>query len=535
MKRQLLNLFIAIVLMAGCSKDDSGTDEPALSNQKVINSFKFLASENETLKTDVVATINNNDKIISATLPQGSDLSGLKPAISISELAKVTPSDATRLDFSEPVKYAVIAEDGSSQVYTANIDVIKNTEAKIESYKILVSVNSDGSNDDQIYYDIEGIIDHDNKTISIAIPEGSISTELIPTMEYSSDATITPQAEEAIFEGMTYKITSENGNSNTYSLQIETVPNERKILLDLYRSNISNWLTWDISSLDISEWEGITVYDHRVIQIDLPNKNISVLTADLGKLSQLTDLAIQNTDSSEKISSIPNEIGNLENLRSLFLNGNNLTDIPPSIGNLSNLDRLALNSNRLYSIPDEIGNLSNLKWLILSDNNISTLPSSIGNLSSLTELFLNDNRLYSLPDELSQLPLIKTLRLSNNKLTDVQQSIEQMSAVESIDLSYNSFASFPTKILQMQSLKAITMDGNELFTIPSDLGNMSALELASFYRNSLVNIPEELSKLTNLKQLNIKRNFLRSIPQAVCNMEATYGTEIIKDNRTNCN
>ncbi len=69
----------------------------------------------------VIAKIDNTTKTITATVSSTADLSKLKPNITVSERAKVTPASGTILDFSKPVSFTVTAEDGSTQVYTATI------------------------------------------------------------------------------------------------------------------------------------------------------------------------------------------------------------------------------------------------------------------------------------------------------------------------------------------------------------------------------------------------------------------------------
>ena len=54
-------------------------------------------------------------------------------------------------------------------------------------------------------------------------------------------------------------------------------------------------------------------------------------------------------------------IGNLTNLRYLYLSSNQLTKLPREIGNLTNLEKLYLSNNRLTELPREIGNLTNLE------------------------------------------------------------------------------------------------------------------------------------------------------------------------------
>ena len=77
---------------------------------------------------------------------------------------------------------------------------------------------------------------------------------------------------------------------------------------------------------------------------------------------------------------IPAELGNLSNLTDLNLSGNRLTGkIPPELGNLSNLRDLYLHDNDLSGeIPPELGSPSNLTELALSYNDLSgCVPSSL--------------------------------------------------------------------------------------------------------------------------------------------------------------
>ena len=101
---------------------------------------------------------------------------------------------------------------------------------------------------------------------------------------------------------------------------------------------------------------------------------------------------------------IPPEIGNLVNLRELYLYNNQLTgEIPPEIGNLINLESLYLEKNGLTgTIPPEIGQLINLKWLHLSDNQLEgEIPPEIGNLTNLEYLGLSINQLSgTIPEEI---------------------------------------------------------------------------------------------------------------------------------------
>ena len=82
----------------------------------------------------------------------------------------------------------------------------------------------------------------------------------------------------------------------------------------------------------------------------------------------------------------------------LFLKRNNLTngEIPTELGNLTNLRYLYLTLNQLSGgIPTELGNLSNLEWLLLNDNTslMGALPQSLTGLTKLRTFRFNNTGL----------------------------------------------------------------------------------------------------------------------------------------------
>ena len=117
---------------------------------------------------------------------------------------------------------------------------------------------------------------------------------------------------------------------------------------------------------------------------------------------------------------LPPELGNLANLKRLFIHGNLTGGIPPELGNLANLKSLGLQNNQLSGeIPPELGNLTSLKSLDLSNNQFTgRIPPELVNLSNLENLYLSNNQLTGeISDALINLPSLENLHLSNNQLT----------------------------------------------------------------------------------------------------------------------
>jgi len=94
---------------------------------------------------------------------------------------------------------------------------------------------------------------------------------------------------------------------------------------------------------------------------------------------------------SKNLTTLPPTIGNLKNLKRLWLSDNELRTLPPEIGNLTNLDTLDVSHNQIRVLPPEIGNLTKLKYLDLRNNRLTTLPPQIGNLTNLKRLYLRGN------------------------------------------------------------------------------------------------------------------------------------------------
>jgi Leucine-rich repeat (LRR) protein len=116
------------------------------------------------------------------------------------------------------------------------------------------------------------------------------------------------------------------------------------------------------------------------------------------------------------LTSLPDAIGNMEQLESLHAANNHIRDLPTSFFSLKNLTFLDLSSNKLRQLSDGIGQLTQLHSLLLYDNRLRLIPDSISMLKHLTTLWLGRNRLRTLPRSLTQL---KQLDWKHNYLSTI--------------------------------------------------------------------------------------------------------------------
>ena len=223
----------------------------------------------------------------------------------------------------------------------------------------------------------------------------------------------------------------------------------------------------------------------------------------------------------EGLTTLPGEIGQLGNLTTLYLDGNQLTTLPGEIGQLGNLTTLDLRGNKLTTLPGEIGQLGNLRKLDLRYNQLTTLPGEIGQLGNLTWLDLSYNQLTTLPGEIGQLGNLTELYLSGNQLTTLPGEIGQLGNLTILDLR-GKLTTLPGEIVQLGNLTILGLS-RKLTTLPGEIGQLGNLRKLDLRYNQLTTLPEEIVQLVNLKTLNLSDNPLTSPPPEILEQ----GTEAV--------
>ncbi|MDP8228543.1 MAG: leucine-rich repeat domain-containing protein, partial [Candidatus Electryoneaceae bacterium] len=121
----------------------------------------------------------------------------------------------------------------------------------------------------------------------------------------------------------------------------------------------------------------------------------------------------------QNITTIPENIGGFPSLHKLGVQGIKFAEFPSEIISLTGLDYLDMINCGIKKLPENFGDLINIKELYLSDNQLSELPESISKLNSFKYINLDRNKFTEIPAPLSNNKTLKWLRLNGNQITNI--------------------------------------------------------------------------------------------------------------------
>ena len=138
--------------------------------------------------------------------------------------------------------------------------------------------------------------------------------------------------------------------------------------------------------------------------------------------------------------------------------------MPESLGQLTQLQTLNLLGNQLTALPDSLDQLTRLKVLDIAWNQLTELPISIGRMASLSDLKLGEMnggiRLDELPATIRQLKNLKFLGLIKCELRRIPQWLSELTQLKSIWLDHNRLADLPAWFADHPALKLDDIQGN---------------------------------------------------------------------------
>jgi hypothetical protein len=195
----------------------------AVSTAKTLLTFSFAG-----LTPAVTGTINETAKTVSLVVPNSQSVTALVATFTVSPLATVNiggvgqVSGTTANNFTNPVVYTVVAEDGSVSNYTVTV-----TKAAASSLKQLLTFQFAG-----LTPAVTGTINETAKTVSVTVPYGTNVTALIATFTSSPLSTVkvgtTAQVSGTTANNftspVTYTVVAEDATTQAYVVTVTVTP-----------------------------------------------------------------------------------------------------------------------------------------------------------------------------------------------------------------------------------------------------------------------------------------------------------------------
>ena len=266
-------------------------------------------------------------------------------------------------------------------------------------------------------------------------------------------------------------------------------------------------------------WMGIMCLgDGRIATIDFGRNGLGLsgdIPSEIGLLNSLMRLNVQGN----KITSIPNTLVKTP-IVELILSNNNIQSFPTALYGKRTLEKLHIDRNDFKEEPlPNFAAFPKLQHIQAHYNSFTgTIDANIGNLSKLRNLDLSFNELTgSIPSELGKLERLVRLDVASNQLTgELSPNVVSMPRLITLSASNNMLlGSIPPEIGRMGSYwdrnglqrdKSIRLDGNFLEgEIPAALAYVQGLTEVALHGGNLFfnEVPQELCDLDSLSELSV--------------------------------
>lgn len=211
------------------------------------------------------------------------------------------------------------------------------------------------------------------------------------------------------------------------------------------------------------------------------------------------------------LTSIPEEIYRFENVKTLGLNGNKITDVRLDLKRFKQLDYLDLNHNPIRKL--KLTRTNQLKNINLQGTGMVRIPGSLKNIRSLRSVWLGFNPKLNLRQrDFRRIRNVEDLNLYACSLSTLSPHIRHLKKLEVLDLYYNQLTGLPESITTLKHLTHLALSNNKLEKLPEDLGNLQKLEFLYLHHNRLSTLPGTITALEKLKVLDIGYNWFYRYP-----------------------
>lgn len=265
------------------------------------------------------------------------------------------------------------------------------------------------------------------------------------------------------YYGITYKSLEEDKQNKIYRLDLsyqnlKTLPDYIKNLNNLMMINLSG-NTELILEEAIRQLEPLP----KLKVLILDSMHLKQLPENFYTLRQLEHLSLVNNPDLDYVDAF----GKIKDFSLEFLNlsQNQLQDLPENLSEITTLRDLKLSRNRLNTADVflTLAALPNLRSLWLDNNQISALAPEIAALNQLRFLYIDANKLSSLPETMPGLNHLLVMHAAQNEFTELPGVLTRMPRLLFVIFSNNPIDEIPPIFHRNDyPLFALIMDGNRL-------------------------------------------------------------------------
>ena len=164
--------------------------------------------------------------------------------------------------------------------------------------------------------------------------------------------------------------------------------------------------------------------------LDLSNNQLTSLPQELKKLTKLKIIFASNN----QFKTLPEVLGKLPNLEMVGFKSNIIDHVPATALPMK-LRWLILTDNRLTRLPDTLGERPRLQKLALAGNRLTELPQTLSQSINLELVRISANQLTECPDQLLSLPKLAWIAFSGNPFSQTGKTIKSVPEVSSSSYS----------------------------------------------------------------------------------------------------
>ena len=283
-------------------------------------------------------------------------------------------------------------------------------------------------------------------------------------------------------------------------------------------------------------------------------------TGNLSSLFGVKEIFV-DSNHSQQLSEIPENIGDLTNLESLDLSFNNITLIPDSLYKLKCLKYLNLSRNKLQRVPAFISKMKFLKDIVVYANPFKELDDNLAfktypynhqynkdkeeyePIVYAENILVINNSWLEIPIariiEITRFNKVDTLRVESPEMLDKllnSGSLKDFLHIKCLDLTYSHWLrkdkydgysisnhgyndqskikEISDEIKYFQSLEELNLKSNRLESFPSGILELKKLKKLNLSSNNFTELPD-LSNLSDLEFLDCSSNSISVVPESV--------------------